>query len=139
MPENTVPAPLTILIVEDDRLFLKALVAIFKHLGHSVRGVGDGVAMDQALNETPADCVLLDSGLPGENGISLAHRLRQNCNCMIIILSGSQLTPEQAATADLAFVKPVHPMDLHKAILEFFNGKQRNPKEKLDNGTYSGN
>jgi DNA-binding response OmpR family regulator len=95
--------------------------------------------MDQALTEAPVDCVLLDSDLPGENGISLARRLRQNGNCMIIILSGSQLTPEQAATADLAFVKPVHPMHLHKAILELFDGKQRTPKEKQDNGTHSGN
>lgn len=139
MPEKTVPAPLSLLIVEDNHLFRDALVAIFKHLGHSVRGVGDGVAMDQALAEAPAECVLLDSGLPGENGLSLARRLRQKNNYIIIILSGSQITPEQAATADLAFVKPVHPMHLHKAILELFDGKQRTPKEKQDNGTHSGN
>jgi len=139
MPEKTVSAALNILIVEDDRLFRDALVAVLKHLGHNVRGVGDGIAMDRALAEAAADCVLLDSGLPGENGITLARRLRQSSNCMIIILSGHQLSSKDANIADLAFIKPVHPLALHEAILKLFNGKQRNPKEKTDNGTHSGN
>ena len=113
---------LQVLIVEDDTALRNALIKIFQHFGHDVRGAEDGAAMDSLLAERAADIIILDVNLPGEeDGVQIARRLRRSSSCGIIMLTGrgqivDKLDGYQSG-ADLYFVKPVDPVELHAAIV----------------------
>ena len=57
--------------------------------GHDVRTVGDGRSFFDLLARHPADLVILDVGLPGEDGLSIARRLRRESDVGIIMLTGA--------------------------------------------------
>jgi len=79
-----------LLIVEDDVDFRQTLADYLRHQGFEVYIVGDGNEMDKFLSTSTADLILLDLGLPGEHGLSIAKRLRTaNKNQAIIMLSAS--------------------------------------------------
>jgi DNA-binding response OmpR family regulator len=118
---DSAATPLKILIVEDEVPLLDALVKIFTRFGHDVRGVGDGKAMDAALADYAVDIVVLDLNLPGEDGVQISRRLRQSSSCGIIMMTGRGRLDEKLdgyqCGADLYFVKPVDPEELHAAIV----------------------
>lgn len=97
------------------------LVTILSRLGHDVRGAGDGASLDRAMAEYTADVIVLDLNLPGEDGVEIAQRLRQTCNCGIIMTTSRALVQERVSGfqngADLYFVKPIDPMELHASLL----------------------
>ncbi len=112
---------LRIIIVEDDQELLTVLVTLFIRFGHDVRGVGDGSALDLALADYPADVVVLDLNLPGEDGFDIAQRLRLTSSCGIIMTTERSQVQERVSGfergADLYFVKPIDPLELNAALL----------------------
>jgi DNA-binding response OmpR family regulator len=117
---NREESKLRIVIVEDEEELRTVLVTILTHLGHDVRGVGDGASLDRALVDYPADVVVLDLNLPGEDGVHIAQRVRQTYNCGIIMTTGRGQLQERVngfqSGADLYFVKPIDPLELHAAL-----------------------
>lgn len=81
----------TILIAEDSRDGREMLQTLLGLKGYSVLTAADGkTAVEVALERLP-DLVLLDLGLPGRDGLSVARDLRSHSNfesVPIIILSG---------------------------------------------------
>jgi DNA-binding response OmpR family regulator len=69
--------PLNIIVVEDHDDLRMVTVAALRAMGHTVRGVDCAEALDDEVARFPADLLLLDLNLPGEDGISLARRMRQ--------------------------------------------------------------
>jgi len=128
---SDVPSTLRILVVEDEAHLRNALIKIFHYFGHDARGVEDGSAMDAALAEQPADIIILDVNLPGEDGLRIAQRLRRTSACGIIMLTGRGQIDEKLdgyqSGADLYFVKPVDPVELHAAIVSL--GRRLVPAE----------
>lgn len=112
---------LRIIVVEDHEDLRTVLEAVLSGLGHDVRGVGDGAALDMALADYPADVVVLDLNLPGEDGVTIAQRLRQTNKCGIIMTTSRGLANERISGfengADLYLVKPINPLELHAALL----------------------
>jgi len=112
---------LRIIIVEDDEELRSVLVTFFSRLGHDIRGAGDGPNLDFALADYPADVVVLDLNLPGEDGVDIAKRLRRTNQCGIIMMTDRALVNERMkgfeSGADLYFVKPINPLELHAALL----------------------
>lgn len=80
--------PAHLLIVDDDPRICRMLQRYLEREGYRVSCSGDGQAMRQVLEEDPPLLVLLDLGLPGEDGLSLAAELRQRGSLGIIIVSG---------------------------------------------------
>ena len=77
-----------ILIVDDDPDLRNLLTRYLKEQGIQATAVEDGEAMDRFLKSSPAvDLVILDLMLPGEDGLSIARRLKGSSNIPIIILS----------------------------------------------------
>ncbi len=76
-----------ILVVDDDAELRELLERYLSGQGFSVSGVEDGPAMDAYLAEYSAELVILDIMLPGEDGLSIARRLRSSHNIPIIMLS----------------------------------------------------
>jgi two-component system torCAD operon response regulator TorR len=102
---------LNIVIVEDEPLTRASLAAFFTGRGHLVRQAGCVVACRAALRQDRADVVLLDIGLPGEDGVSYARELRAQDACGVIIVSHQDERATRIlaldAGADDYVVKPV--------------------------------
>ena len=122
---------LRIIIVEDEQELQQLLVTVLSRFGHDVRGVGDGISLDRALADYPADIVVLDLNLPGEDGVDIAQRLRQKHQCGIIMTTSRSMVDERVkgfdSGADIYFVKPINPVELNAALL--------NLKRRLDPAT----
>ena len=76
-----------LLVVDDDPGICDLLRRYFTEQGLGVATVGDGPSMDAWLGDNTADLVVLDLMLPGEDGLSLARRLRSDYELPIIMIS----------------------------------------------------
>ncbi len=63
-----------ILILEDDPLLGEAMAAGLRQSGQAVEGFRDGPSADSALSGAPFDAVVLDLGLPGDDGMTWLER-----------------------------------------------------------------
>jgi two-component system phosphate regulon response regulator OmpR len=74
-------------IIVDDEPGLRDMVAeyLVKH-GMAVRVADGGPALDRCLAQEPADLVLLDVNMPGEDGFTVARRLRAAGDDVAIIM-----------------------------------------------------
>ena len=79
--------PDNILVVDDDDKLRTLLTTYLGEQGFNVAGVADGEGMDRYLDDNPVDLLVLDLMLPGEDGLSIARRLRSTREVPIIILS----------------------------------------------------
>ncbi|MBN8758185.1 MULTISPECIES: response regulator [Variovorax] len=77
------------IVVLDDEIDITQLLANYLH-GHGFRvtQVHDGRALMALMETDPADLVLLDLGLPGEDGFSIARRMRERWHCGLVIVTG---------------------------------------------------
>ena len=82
--------PIEIIVVDDEpglRLMIEDYLSV---QGYRVRTAKDGVELDARLGERPADMLLLDVNMPGEDGISIATRIRRaNADIGIIMLTAA--------------------------------------------------
>ena len=104
--------PLHILIVDDDRQMRSMLRRYLTGEGFRVTEAEDGATMRAAFGVTRIDLVLLDLVMPGEDGISLAHDIRQRGSTPIIMLTGKTDIIDKVAGleagADDYIPKPFH-------------------------------
>ncbi len=105
-----------ILVVEDD-LRLRSLVeSHLRSYAFSVQGLSDGRQVERALAESPVDLVVLDLGLPGEDGLQICQRVRQKYSVPILMLTarGDELDRILGLEmgADDYLAKPFHPREL---------------------------
>ena len=105
------------LLVVDDEPELRALLKRYlTEQGYQVAAVADGVTMQQHLNRHSVDLVILDLMLPGEDGLSLARRLRQQGGQPIIMLSARGEEVDRIVGlemgADDYLAKPFNPREL---------------------------
>jgi len=78
---------LQLLVVDDDPGIRDLLSRYLGEQGFRVSAVEDGPSMDYWLAENTADLVILDLMLPGEDGLSLARRLRNDHKLPIVMIS----------------------------------------------------
>jgi two-component system phosphate regulon response regulator OmpR len=105
-------APFHILIVDDDPRIRTMLRRYLTDEGFRVTEAADGPAMRAAMDADPADLVLLDLVMPGEDGLSLARHVRQRSQVPIIMLTGKGDVIDRVAGleagADDYMAKPFH-------------------------------
>ncbi|MGB7270375.1 MAG: two-component system response regulator TorR [Albidovulum sp.] len=77
-----------ILIVEDDPVTRVKLAAYFGAAGYSVSEAEDGAQMRASLAERPADVLMIDINLPGEDGLQLTREQRERSEVGIILVTG---------------------------------------------------
>jgi two-component system, OmpR family, response regulator len=77
------------LVVVDDEPEIRTMVADYLGSnGYAVRRCANAGELDLVLASGPADLVVLDVSMPGEDGISIARRLRTAGPTSIIMLTG---------------------------------------------------
>lgn len=112
-----------IVVVEDDADLRGELVFNLSDDGFNVAGVGDGASLYRELQQQPADMVILDIGLPGEDGFSIARRLRDDPSShsigIIMLTARGELDNRVRGLkngADVYLVKPVDFLELRACI-----------------------
>jgi two-component sensor histidine kinase len=102
-----------LLIVDDDGRLRRMLAQFLQGEGFAVGTAASGSEMWQNLNEAAPSLVVLDLGLPDQDGIDLARELRMRCGerLGIIILTGRSASEDRVvgfeAGADDYVAKPV--------------------------------
>lgn len=64
--------------VEDDRAIRDLMIYALNSAGFEARGMEDGTALFPALKQRKPELIMLDIMLPGEDGIAILQKLRQN-------------------------------------------------------------
>lgn len=100
-----------ILVVEDDELIARGLVAGLRTYGFTVDHVSTAAQAELSCAHADCDALVLDLGLPDEDGIALLGRLRKNGNDMPVLLLTARDAVEDRigglqAGADDYLVKP---------------------------------
>ncbi|MEN8802502.1 MAG: response regulator [Thiogranum sp.] len=105
-----------ILVVDDDPSLHELLRRYLSEQGFEVTAVEDGVAMDEFLATRSTDLIILDLMLPGEDGLSIAKRLRSDGETPIIMLSARGEEVDRIVGlevgADDYLPKPFNPREL---------------------------
>jgi DNA-binding response OmpR family regulator len=114
-------APIRVAVCEDDADYRDILLYGLTKLGLRAYGVPSSEALDCLLAERDVDLVVLDIGLPGEDGFSAAQRLRhERPHLGIVMLTARVLVDDRIRGlnqgADLYFVKPVDLGELAAAL-----------------------
>ncbi len=105
-----------LLVVDDDPELRELITVYLIKQGYDIVAVADGVEMDQALVANQIDLVILDLMLPGEDGLSIAKRLKQDTDTPIIIVSAQGEDVDRIVGlevgADDYIAKPFNPREL---------------------------
>ena len=131
--------PHHILIVDDHREIRDALVKYLVKNGMRATSVADAVAMDAAMKVGQFDLIVLDVMMPGEDGLSVCHRLRAKGDIPILMLTALGDETDRIVGlevgADDYLPKPFNPRELLariKAIL------RRSERAKVAGGKLAG-
>lgn len=76
-----------ILVVDDDAEILALLEGVLGRNGMSARAARNAEEADRVLESFPADLIVLDLMMEGEDGLSFCRRLRMRSNVPIIMLT----------------------------------------------------
>ena len=104
-----------IVVVEDDESVRDAIVAYLRRHGFHVLGTDDAAGLDALLRSQPADLVILDIMLPGEDGLSICRRLSQDGPPVLLLSALVEVTDRVVGLELGAFDylgKPFDPREL---------------------------
>lgn len=106
----------TLLLVDDDAELRELIGAFLTRQGYRVVAVPDGAEMDAALGAEDVALVILDLMLPGEDGLSIAKRLKRTTDVPIVIVSAQGEEVDRIVGlevgADDYLGKPFNPREL---------------------------
>ena len=101
-------ASVDVLIAEDDATMRESLCRLLEGEGYHCAQAGDGAAAVEMARRTSPRCAILDLGMPGLDGFSVARRLRSDpamCDLHIHCLTGVR-TPHHGKKLALPASRP---------------------------------
>jgi adenylate cyclase len=122
------------LIVVDDEPELGRMIADYlAGHGFAVRTATDGRALDRLLAAGPADLVILDVNMPGEDGFAIARRLHGgDGGPRILFLTAASDVADRVTGLELGaedyLTKPFDLRELHARIRAILRGRPDTPK-----------
>lgn len=121
-----------ILVVEDQPANLLLARAALERAGFQVLGAGDAVEARARLQEASPDLILMDIGLPGQDGLSLTRELKseaQTVDIPIVALTAHAMSTDRerarAAGCDGYMSKPFSP----RQLVDMVSGVLRGARE----------
>ena len=112
-----VPEPPHILVVDDDPEIGALLERYLGRQGFVVSVAADGARLRSLLARGPADMILLDLGLPGEDGLTLLRELQQRWRGPVIVISGRGESVERVVGLEMGADDYVtKPFDLRELL-----------------------
>ena len=134
-----------ILIIEDDLAIAANLYDFLESCGHSADAAADGVEGFHLAVSQRFDCILLDIGLPGMNGLALCRKLRQESrnDTPVLMLTARDTLDDKLAGfdhgADDYLVKPFALKEVEArltAMHKRHSGKVASRKLEVDDLTF---
>jgi len=120
-----------VLVVDDDPDIRVLITDYLTTHGYGVTAVDCAEAMRAALAVRTPDVVLLDIGLPDEDGLSLARYLREHHDLAVIMVSGAGEPVDRIigleVGADDYLAKPFNPRELLARLKSVLRRYQRRP------------
>jgi DNA-binding response OmpR family regulator len=115
------PNRIQIVVVEDNLALQELMVEHISQGGFNVKGVSCGEELDEHLATNRIDVLVLDLNLPGEDGLSIARRLRAATpNLYILMLTAKTTEIDKVqgyeSGADIYLSKPASPLEVSSAI-----------------------
>jgi len=90
-----------VLLVEDDRMIGESIRAALRQDGSAVDWVRDGRSAESTLGTEQFDLVLLDLGLPQQDGIEILRAMRsRHDQTPVIVLTARDALPDRVAGLD---------------------------------------
>jgi two-component system, OmpR family, response regulator PhoP len=135
-PPNTSGNPRLALVEDSVPLRTNTLLSL-EAAGFVVQGFGQVEDFYRATSVRPFDIVLMDLGLPGEDGVSAIQHLSASDGLGIIVITARGALADReaamAAGADHYLVKPIRHMELVSAIDALWRrmGRSKLPQEGL--------
>jgi len=109
-----------ILLVEDDADTSRAVATFLRGHGHTVTEMGDVAAAMHAFGAARPDLIVLDLGLPDDDGMMVVRRVRREATTPILILSARDRETDKVAALELGadhyVTKPFGMTELHARI-----------------------
>lgn len=112
---------MNVLLVEDNDALREVTVEVLQSAGYRVLALSCAEELDREVSLSPFSVAVLDLNLPGENGLSLATRLRAIYPYIaIVIMTIRDLLEDKLLGydlgADLYLTKPTDPQELCAAV-----------------------
>ena len=115
-PQGVPAQPDRILLVDDEKALREPLAAYLGKQGFTVREAESAARARSMLQAEPADLVLLDIMMPGEDGLSLCRHLVETRSLPVILLTARGEATDRIVGleigADDYVVKPFEPREL---------------------------
>lgn len=119
-----------VLVVDDDPDVCDLIRDYLSDKGYAVSVAHSGTDMRSRLQQATPDLILLDVGLPGEDGLSLARYAREHLDIAVIMVSGAGEAIDRIlgleVGADDYITKPFDPRELAariKSVLRRYQGR----------------
>ncbi|MBX7501450.1 response regulator [Qipengyuania mesophila] len=134
----TTPAPVSILLVDDERSLREPLAEYLTRQGFAVQDAESAAAARTLLARETPDIVLLDIMMPGEDGLSLCRHLVETRRLPVILLTARSEAMDRIIGleigADDYVTKPFEPRELVARIRSVLRRAERPgpaPSEEL--------
>lgn len=126
-----------VLVVEDHADLCEEIVSYLRARGMTVRAAESGRTMDEALAARQPDVILLDLGLPEEDGVLIARRLAAaGGKAGIIVITARHRVEDRIlglnAGADIYLTKPLDMRELEAAIGSVMRRRKRGLEQAHD-------
>lgn len=111
----------TVLVIDDHPRFLQTLMWLLEAKGYRCVTASTSMEAKRIFREDSVDIVIVDHGLPGMDGSTLATELKSIRNVPVLMLSGNQDLKPASGAVDRFLLKPQSPDDL-LAVMEELAG-----------------
>lgn len=109
--------PVHIVVVDDDSEIRETLRRILEREAFRVSLCSNAVEFWTVVTEGPVDLAMLDIRMPGEDGISIARRLRAETDICIIMVTGQNETMDRVIGLEIGADDYIgKPFDRHELI-----------------------
>lgn len=131
------PSPGRVIVVDDDPELRSLLQRFLAEHGFAVRVVADGTMLSTQLMREPADVIILDLMLPGEDGLAICRRLRTEGDPTPILVLTAKGDPMDRILglemgADDYLAKPFTPRELVARIMAILRRTGRSGTQVRD-------
>ncbi len=127
-----------VLVLDDDLEICELTQAYLRKQGFDVAAVQSGEEMDAYLKTNRVDLLILDLMLPGEQGLSIATRLKQHSDLPIIIISAQGDDVDRIVGLELGaddyLPKSFNPRELLARIRAVLRRTLRQDQEETSSG-----
>jgi two-component system, OmpR family, torCAD operon response regulator TorR len=109
-----------LLVVEDDPAILSLFVAYLEKDGYQVAGAATAASAEAMVRKQAFDLILLDLGLPDEDGLVVARRIRASSTTPLVFVTQRASDADKIAGLELGaddyVTKPFNPRELSARV-----------------------